>query len=971
MANYVNQKSVKISEYFRKIIKVIEQNNQDTSNNLKFLVNEVEDIQARVLRNANTKYKEANHKINQLRKVILTKQKSIDNHSFEMTQMKIDKHINYTREFIDLKNDLFVREMDNMQDMVSELDSYILNIYNKQKTLLDIIYFNYNRLSLDDATTMNLVEQTLLSYKEKLKAVNNNLDESFTKYEYRTKELYDAYFVNQDKFLKKLSSSDLSYQDKITNFLKDHLPLSVNETEEYASNIFKQNHDYITSCINDLKEKFEERKRKIIEEFKSNTEVLKQKFSIQISKELVGNEDLYKDYEEVLLENKNDIIKSFYDQNKKDLKKNILLFEKIYSKKQLLKKLENRVKEEQHIYYLSTIELLKKNEKEYLKELALFKKNHLLFRYVLRKMPFSASIEDEVLRTKNYDSVAFALNEKIHNDLDSYLENQIFEYKMTSSLDQLAINLNYDIKKANINFQIDLYNDYEKMLSSLMTNYYTSEKVKIENNYLLNVLPLYMQKDSNDFKYHYNLLNITKNYINSKAHTFMSLALFNKKVDEEMHPFRSTLILALKRYDIIVSNFNTLFENELLYLNENKSRQELNNLINHEYIVKAFENQSNTALITYENATNEYQIKLTTSLIILDELVNYYQNNINKVIENHLSAKKTIYFDRELRIKDILTSLSLDNSEMNREINIDDFKDILDSFTTQIESLDKSLLNNKYIIENLKMIEIAQRNFLADVFNYQAMRDKTLKQSLELYEEAKKNIEIINSNSNFDMTEEYLESYNDYKERYQMMVKEQNAVLDIKTKDILEELHKLAITNDTSTFYEDIKKLEDLTTKQIDDLSRSHDEANFNLDKQIEKYDVIYNKTKKVLDKSYKTDEKLLSNNSKNFNQLFNNTIDRLDKTYKESCNLNVANFKSEFKDYVIELNEIRQLSLNEQEELSRDKNNFILAERKYLKKSRKLYKRQFNAINFDFKNKIRNIKKESELEANNIDLYK
>jgi len=426
------------------------------------------------------------------------------------------------------------------------------------------------------------------------------------------------------------------------------------------------------------------------------------------------------------------------------------------------------------------------------------------------------------------------------------------------------INVNFDIKTLKIKQQI---NEIESQLS------YQSEKLMIKQDIdLLNILRdiqmFYVQNHGNSslivnslvkekliierlekgINYHMDYL-VKESNLNRKFLSIITQILESHIRDTESHNIRvvdstAKIKLALKEYDILALHFNTMYENEKRFLVLQSNRVSEENKINNEFILTTFENQMRFAGEQMMLANDEYKLRVEAIMKAIDEEREYYFDIINNKIR--------VYHDRQKNISDEYQAKLYYDTYMMQEIadnkqrktiekQIEKSKVFHDDLITEI---DKEISNDKIISDAKRRLRELDAHFEIAVMDAQTIRDDTINEMSELYEQAEQKYNSLKpylDNKVNILEPTFYQSLEKIKARQKYKLKAAEIELEDATKDLLDKY--------LMVYFEDHPEInKDLYLSQIEQIDEERESLKAEYSNNIEKNELVYNQRVLTLD---------------------------------------------------------------------------------------------------------------------------
>ena len=371
------------------------------------------------------------------------------------------------------------------------------------------------------------------------------------------------------------------------------------------------------------------------------------------------------------------------------------------------------------------------------------------------------------------------------------------------------INVNFDIKTLKIKQQI---NEIESQLS------YQSEKLMIKQDIdLLNILRdiqmFYVQNHGNSslivnslvkekliierlekgINYHMDYL-VKESNLNRKFLSIITQILESHIRDTESHNIRvvdstAKIKLALKEYDILALHFNTMYENEKRFLVLQSNRVSEENKINNEFILTTFENQMRFAGEQMMLANDEYKLRVEAIMKAIDEEREYYFDIINNKIRVYHDRQKNISDEYQAKLYyDTYMMQEIDDNKQRKTIEkqIEKSKVFHDDLITEI---DKEIANDKIISDAKRRLRELDAHFEIAVMDAQTIRDDTINEMSELYEQAEQKYNSLKpylDNKVNILEPTFYQSLEKIKARQKYKLKAAEIELEDATKDLLD-----------------------------------------------------------------------------------------------------------------------------------------------------------------------------------------
>ena len=953
------------------VIDTIKTTNSEVASNLEHLKETISMTQNEIENNASFTYNLVQDSLKNLKDLIDTKTEELDNHDLKLEKEKINLRVNRYAILVRTKNKLLNYELANIDEIFAHLDNYLSNIEDVQNNLLreaasllnnDLIGFN----SLADA-----IAQEMITYRDALNDFNKQTTSFLNNIVLKLGNMENLYLLAHNDLEENLLKNEEEFNNDFHKYLGNHPEIQI---------IFEQNKTEILNTISDHLNQYSKTLENILEEYQieqeknfkefeelSNNEVkqIEEAFSLLYTE----RKDLFNNYEEIFKETKTEILNNKYLSS---LSKSIKKLENIADFKLLQKKVTNEYRLRSNALYKKYRKIEKDLEKKYLNEKLKIEKNDLLFRYVIKKDPISAQIEQELFLRKIYEKIQSLYIEKTNKDIDYLFEFEIAQEKIYNAIKKIGAQFEYEKSYLTLSLQLSI----NKSLSILNNNIKSIEASKharslnIENqkNLLLN----YIDKMGIVLKYQLLKVDLNKKYITAKSHLTIEHETFLNTRDEDLLEPRSELERILAEYEINAANTNTLYENERLFLNENKVRLELNNLSSYEFMIHALEHQVLIATNMFDQARKDFDLRIKAMDTVISQAIDFNQHQINKIVEKYLIKLEDLNYEKELKLKDIVTKYNL-NREKDYEIEYNytpDVNKILDEYQKEARKIHYLMHTDPQIIECLDNITYNQETALKSIEESQRLRDQALESSLTYLKEVERQIEEINNNFSKDMTMDYLNTLERNYLRHLEDIEKLEKALDLKTNDLIITLNQIAKDYDETSFTKRFKALIRHHNIEFNKIISSYKKELIENDKY---HNVISNSYEVELDKTLNDFYRFVENEKarqKTLQDSVTSNISIYDDNFKKKC----LRFDEELKDSIESIVEAR---LDDKDEFKKESDllsnkyeKLIKDYRKLLKSSRRFYRFEYLAIKDSTKTKVKEINKRENAKYREATVY-
>ncbi|MBU0997348.1 MAG: hypothetical protein KKE16_04805 [Firmicutes bacterium] len=497
----------------------------------------------------------------------------------------------------------------------------------------------------------------------------------------------------------------------------------------------------------------------------------------------------FEDPEKSLEELKMEVLRAQEKNDKIKLREAIQLYQKAQKYIEIKKQSEKR-----------TESMLKKFEKE---------KKAILLEYRINSNKITTELERYLTLFEELMDKDTFLAQAIGDSSSKIIKDELNRLSILQLNKELKTNINYDIESLKIKSRI---NEIEMEMSFMVKKQMLLQEIELLETvnkvqlFLLNHKASYVhakmdiQKESKYIGRLERALNVHLAFLHETSDISRKIqSEFYEKVirqirSEETHHIHvqeasSKLKFALKEYDIKAIHFKTMMENELAYIVMQSSRVSEENQIHHEFILTTYENQMRFSKEQIELAESEYRIRIEALQRTVNEEKTYFDDLIRNKMQKYEKNRKQAEHEYESKLYQNRHLLSETSDPKIHKILEKEAKDLKKNHEEFLTKWSKEMMKDPLVESAKNRIQELEEDFLDAMEDAKKLRDETLLQMVEIYEDAKNHFEVLKpflDNKMNVLDPEFYHMLERINERYHYKLKLAEAILDQDTQELLD-----------------------------------------------------------------------------------------------------------------------------------------------------------------------------------------
>lgn len=383
---------------------------------------------------------------------------------------------------------------------------------------------------------------------------------------------------------------------------------------------------------------------------------------------------------------------------------------------------------------------------------------------------------------------------QLNKELKTNINYDIESLKIKSKINEIELEMTYVVKKQMVLQEIELLDTIAQAQQFLLYN-----KAKFVRS------QLDIKKDAWSIGRLEKAMNVHLDYLHATSNISRTIQsqFFDKVIrqirSEETHHIHvqaaaSKVKLVLKEFDIKALHFKTMMENEMAYIVMQSSRVNEENLIHHEFILTTYQNQMRFSKEQIELADNEYRLRVEAIQRTINEEKTYFEDLIRNKMRGYEKTRKQVEDEYESKLYQNRNVYSQTEDSKIHKILDKEAKVLKKNHDEFMSKWLKDMTKDPVVESAKRRIRELQEDFIDAMEDALSLRDETLLQMADIYEDAKSHYHVLKpflDNKMNVLDPEFYHAVERINKRFSYKLKLAEAILDEESKGLLEEYLKV------------------------------------------------------------------------------------------------------------------------------------------------------------------------------------